>query len=319
MINKIEKQLIIKIIIPMFNDWGGFSKIIDEIELIFKNSNHYLEIILVNDCSTIKENIKQKNKLKLTVINLLKNSGSQKAISIGLKYINENYEKLDYIFIMDSDGEDMPKDLPNLLKHAINTNNIVFARRVKRNENILFKFFYFLYKFVFKLLTGKVIDFGNFSCLPSHYLRKIIYTDNLDLHFAASIAKSNLNYETIDCSKGLRHYGSTKLSLQKHFLHGLISLSIFLENIAVKIFFSSFLSMIVVILLSFFVFIAKFLFSQTLLGWSSIILLSLFILFVTFLLICLISLSILLNRNTYISQNSINLDKATISSIEVYE
>ena len=75
----------------MFNDWDGFSKIIDETELIFKNSNHYLEIILVNDCSTIKENIKQKNKIKLTVINLLKNSGSQKAISIGLKTRSRNF------------------------------------------------------------------------------------------------------------------------------------------------------------------------------------------------------------------------------------
>ena len=51
---------------------------------------------------------------------------------------------------------------------------IIFAERNKRTENLLFRSFYVIYKMLFKLLTGKVITFGNFSLVPQNRLQNLV-------------------------------------------------------------------------------------------------------------------------------------------------
>ena len=299
----------IKIITPTFNDWENLGKIIKKIKQIYEKLEYEIELIVVNDCSTLalKKSLSC-SPLKITIINLKKNLGSQKAISIGLKYVDDNRTDCDYVVVMDSDGEDKPDDTLQLIEASSLEKKIIFAKRKKRNENFFFKFFYFIYKISFKLLTGETIDFGNFSCIPSNFIKKVVLLDDLDLHFAVSIVKSKIEYKKINCDKGLREFGTTKLRFHKHLLHGLISLSIFSEVIAVNIFFSSILGMLATILMSATVLISKIFFSFVLLGWTSIILVSLLILFIILLLLCIFSLIILLNKNNYnknISQNLI--------------
>ena len=58
-----------------------------------------------------------------------------------------------HLLIMDSDGEDKPEDIVRLLDECkINENKIVFARRQKRRESILFRALHFTYKKIFKML-----------------------------------------------------------------------------------------------------------------------------------------------------------------------
>ena len=156
----------IKIVIPIYNDWEGFIKIVSKIESLHQETELDIEIIAVNDCSTISLNEAINSKLlKITLINLAKNSGNQKAISIGLNYINEKYndKEFDYVIIMDSDGEDKPEDISKLVEECAKRKKIIFAKRNKRNETFFFKFLYFIYKISFKILTKEQIDFGNFS------------------------------------------------------------------------------------------------------------------------------------------------------------
>ena len=79
------------------------------------------------------------------MIKLKKNQGSQKAISLGLKYAKDKNLEFDYLIVMDSDGEDRPEDLKLLISEASkkNDNFIIFASRAKRMEIFIFKFFYF--------------------------------------------------------------------------------------------------------------------------------------------------------------------------------
>jgi hypothetical protein len=307
------KKTKIKFITPIFNDWENLEKVIKKIKLIYEKLEYEVELIVINDCSTTLLN-KSLNcsPLKITIINLNKNSGSQKAIAIGIKYIDEKQIDCDYVVVMDSDGEDKPEDTLKLIEASSLEKKIIFAKRKKRNENFFFKFFYFIYKISFKLLTGETIDFGNFSCIPSNFIKKVVLLDDLDLHFAVSIVKSKLEYKKINCDKGFREFGTTKLRFHKHLLHGLISLSIFSEVIAVNIFFSSILGMLFTVFLSLTVVISKIFFSFTLLGWTSIILVSLLILFIILFLLCIFSLIILLNKNNY----NKNISKNLIKSVE---
>lgn len=307
------------IILPVYNDWQSLENTLLGIYNYFRDTNLDLEILLVNDCSN--ENINQtitNINLKLTIINLVKNIGSQKAISLGLKYVYENYKNYNFVVVMDADGEDKPEDIAKLIDRSTQSKKIVFAKRSSREEKIIFKIFYYIYKFVFKFLTGKVIDFGNFSCIPSNFLPQVISLSDLNLHYAASIIKSKILFDKIECNKGKRSHGISKVSFNRHVLHGLISLSIFIEQISISAFIFSFFSMVVSIILSFIIFLSKIFYNNATVGWSSVVLLSLFILFIIFFLISIFSLSILLNKNNYTLVNSVKVDQNLIQSVNKF-
>ena len=58
---------------------------------------------------------------------------------------------------MDSDGEDDPIAILELLE--LTGNPIVFVARKKRKESAKFKILYSFYKFLFLIITGKKINF----------------------------------------------------------------------------------------------------------------------------------------------------------------
>ena len=78
------------------------------------------EILVVNDLSTVKtpQFKKYDNINKIKILNLKENLGSQKAISIGLNYLNQNKDENSIITILDSDGEDDVSKIPNMIECA---------------------------------------------------------------------------------------------------------------------------------------------------------------------------------------------------------
>ncbi len=221
-------------VIPVFNDESSLLELIKKIKTL--NSSYDNNFLIINDASTDKFALLY-NEHKVTEILLKKNYGSQKAISIGLNYLFNNNIKFDYLIVMDSDGEDKPEDINILLNEAkIKINNqIVFASRKKRRENLFFKFFYMLYKITFKALTGKKIDFGNFSCIPKEILSSIINIPFIDYHYSAAILKSEIRYCTVSCDKGKRYSGKSNMSLINLIIHGMKSISLFLNEISLRI------------------------------------------------------------------------------------
>ena len=107
------------ILTPVYNDWKNLNILLKKIVNIFKKLKKTFELIIINDCSTSKIIIKKINKKilkKISIINLKENQGSQRAIAIGLRYIN-NYEKnTNRVIIMDSDGQDNPEAIPELIR-----------------------------------------------------------------------------------------------------------------------------------------------------------------------------------------------------------
>ena len=295
----------LKILIAVYNDWSSLDILLAKINNNLKATkwSNY-EVYIVNDASTLE--VPSEIKKKVKIINLFNNIGSQGALSIGVKYIQDKDKDITHLLIMDSDGEDKPHDIIRLLDECNkNESNIVFAKRKKRKENFIFRIMHFIYKKVFKILIGKELDFGNFSCMTKNNLNKIVNINNLQTHYAASILRSKIPFSKIDCEKGFRIEGSSKLSFWKHFAHALLSLSVFVDLIAIKFFFISFLGIILSIISAFIIFLMKIYYSQMLLGLTSDILLSLAIILIVLFLVSLFSLIIFLNNKnlSYTSSN----------------
>ena len=135
------------ILTPVYNDWKNLSKLLAKINNIFKDKiKKDFDLIVVNDCSTENFNCKKlklKKINKLTLISLFRNIGSQRAIAIGLRYINNVYKKDYRTIIIDSDGQDNPEGIIKMLdKNKKNPEFSVVVERGQRKEPFWFKFFY---------------------------------------------------------------------------------------------------------------------------------------------------------------------------------
>ena len=167
------------ILLPVYNDWHSLKKlllIIDK-KLIFLKG--LVTVIVVNDASTIKPNlnIKKLRKIKqIKIINLIKNLGSQKSISIGLQYLKNKNEST--VLVIDSDGEDDVNQVKKMFLTAKKFENyIVVSNRTKRREVFYFKIFYKIHLITTFLLTWKWISFGNFTSFSSKHIKKLNFND----------------------------------------------------------------------------------------------------------------------------------------------
>ena len=105
------------ILTPTFNDWKSLSKLLFEIDKNIAGLKGNFKTLIINDASTVtpKLNLKNVKRLrKIKIITLKKNLGSQKSICLGLKYLKKKKTKA-IITIIDSDGEDDPKKIKNII------------------------------------------------------------------------------------------------------------------------------------------------------------------------------------------------------------
>ena len=224
------------ILIPVYNDWKSVFKLIENIDLQINNET--VDILIINDASTENLNNNQKKYIKINsikIINLIKNGGHRKAIATGLKYCQENLE-YDYIIPMDGDGEDRPEELKEFFTKVEETQpEVITAIRIKRSEGFLFKFLYSIHKIFTNLITGKLIKFGNYTCLSKSAVSKILSSGSVWLSFSGALVKIFPSYETIDSVRGTRYFGPSKMSILALILHSLRISTVFRETIFIRV------------------------------------------------------------------------------------
>ena len=222
------------ILTPTFNDWKSLSKLLFEIEKNIAGIKGNFRTLVINDASTLKPKLNLKNVKhlrKIKIITVKKNLGSQKSICLGLKYLKKKKTKA-IITIMDSDGEDDPKKIKKLINLAKkNPNSIITANRLKRTENIFFKFLYKLHLLITFLLTGKYIDFGNYCSFNSSNLKKLLLNANLWLACSAGIIKNCSSLKSYYIGRKKRYFDSSKAKFSFLFEHSLNIISVFKSDV----------------------------------------------------------------------------------------
>jgi len=224
------------ILIPVFNDWQSVFKLIENIDLQINNET--IDIIIVNDASTESFDNNQKKFSKINsvkIINLIKNGGHRKAIATGLKYCQENLE-YDYIIPMDGDGEDRPEELKDFFNQVQETQpEVITATRVKRSESSLFKFLYSMHKIFTHLITGKLIKFGNYTCLSKSAVSKLLSDGSVWLSYSGAVTKHFPQFSIIQSIRGERYFGPSKMSILGLILHSFRISTVFRENIFIRV------------------------------------------------------------------------------------
>lgn len=221
-------------LMPVFEDRRSAASLIAELSRLPLGDVY---IVAVEDGSTIEElsidDIRQSG-LEGEILYLRRNVGHQRAIAVGLMHLSDTNDAAN-IVVMDSDGEDAPLSalaLLGALDHG--ETDVVVAQRRRRSETLKFRCFYLIYRFVFKILTGRAIEFGNFVALSPKAVRRLSAMQETAVHFPGAIVASRLRMMSVPTDRGKRYFGQSKLNFVGLALHGIRSMMVFAEDILVR-------------------------------------------------------------------------------------
>ena len=170
------------------------------------------------------------------VISLKRNIGHQRAIAVGLGWVEQNLSGYRRVIVMDSDGEDMPSSIAELIAPLESGEvDVVVAQRKSRFESLRFRAFYVAYKWLFRLLCGHRISFGNFMALTPAALRRLVAMQELWIHIAGCVLSSKLRVAKAALDRGPRYAGRSKMNFVGLALHGFRGLMIFAEDVLVRV------------------------------------------------------------------------------------
>lgn len=228
------------IVTPVLDDWESLAILLREIDRQLLDAVHQLHVFVVDDGSRMPLDpttlgLEPRGAItSVELIRLAANLGHQRAIAIGMIEASRQTD-LDVVVVMDSDGEDRPEDISRLIAAAsANPEQIILARRAKRSETLGFRIGYRIYKSMFRLATGRVIDFGNFSLLPIAAVRRLTHMSELWNNLAACVMRSRIPFQAIATDRGHRYAGQSRMNLAGLITHGLSAMSVYTDVIFVR-------------------------------------------------------------------------------------
>ena len=224
------------VVTPVYEDVEASSRLFFELAA---SLGHKVFIVAVDDGS-VRQPVDPASIARAgldgVVIRLKRNVGHQRAIAIGLSYVAENYSSAKHVVVMDSDGEDVPAMIPQLVQPLDSEPiDVVVARRRNRVETLRFRVFYLAYKWLFQLLTGRSINFGNFMALTPLAVRRLVAMQELWVHVAGCVLMSKLRIEGCALDRGPRYAGRSKMNFVGLALHGFKALMVFAEDVLVRV------------------------------------------------------------------------------------
>lgn len=237
------------ILIPVYNDWEALAILLRRLDEALSSYRGQAEVLLVDDASSLPVNDRNligdpKSIAGIKVLELRRNVGHQRAIALGMAYVEDNLV-CRAVVVMDGDGEDSASDVPRLIEQCEREGyqRMIFARRAKRAEGRTFRFFYMLYKALYKLLTGQSIRFGNFSIVPKRVLSKLVAVSEVWNHYAVGAFKAKIPYSEIRMDRGHRLAGRPTMDFVSLVTHGLSAISVYSEVVGIRLLIATLLLM----------------------------------------------------------------------------
>ena len=225
------------ILIPLYNDWKSVFKLLENIDMSIADWDAEVSVLIVNDASTEKKpfvNFNFKKIQSLRVLNMKQNRGHARCYAAGLKYLTEK-EKFDYVIQMDADGEDRPEELSALFdKSTKNPLKTITLNRTKRSEGLFFKFLYECHKILTYIFTGRLIKFGNYSCLPKNDVMKLVKEASIWSSFSGSLTKVVSERISIPSIRGKRYFGPSQMNLFSLLVHSFSIIAVFRKTVIIR-------------------------------------------------------------------------------------
>jgi hypothetical protein len=255
------------LVLPSFGDARAAVEIAAEVEALYGGE---LIVCILDD--SVGEDKFPRLPSNYYLVQPTRNLGQQRLLVNFLRHslpeLFENHSN-DLVLIMDSDGEDSPGDVPELIE-KLNSGDYDFAcaTRRSRKTDFTFKFGYFGFQLLTLLLTGIYVNYGTFCVSRREVLQKTIQNDAFSQSFVGGLIATPNKKIMVDCDRGKRRYGESNMDKNKLIVHGLRILLALSPIISGRLLFTMVLSTVVSIFILVGIVIAKILNLVTP-GWTT--------------------------------------------------
>lgn len=207
----------ISVILPIYNEEQGLRKFISTLDQELAALNSEFEVIMINDGSkdhslTILKEICSKNS-NYKYINLSRNFGHQIAVTAGIDYaVGEK------VVLMDSDGQDPPSVIKDMLQKMEEDYDVVYAKRARReNESFLKKFTAKqFYKLLNRITSIEIpVDTGDFRVMNRKVVDALKQMPEKQRYLRGQIAWLGFNQTYVTYERKGRVAGETGYTYRK--------------------------------------------------------------------------------------------------------
>jgi len=208
--------VLISIVSPVYKAENIVSELVKQVKESVSNITDNFEIILVNDASPdnswlkIVEECAKDSRVK--GLDLSRNFGQHYAITAGL-----SYTKGEWVVVMDCDLQDRPEEIPNLYRKAQEGWEIVYARRVERQDKFFKRLSSTLFHKVYAYLSGINTDssIANFGIFNSKVIEQYNKMPEMARSFPSLVQYLGFKRTTLNVKHAERFEGKTSYSFSK--------------------------------------------------------------------------------------------------------
>ena len=128
----------------------------------------------------------------------------------------------------------MKEVLKRRFKSKESPNMTITGNRFKRSEGIIFKIFYQIHKIITFIFTGRLVGFGNFTCLPKKHVLQLVEKSYLWNTYSSSILRTISDRLSISSIRGKRYVLPSKMNFFGLFFHSLTIISVFRKQVIIR-------------------------------------------------------------------------------------
>ncbi len=206
----------LSIVSPVYRAEKIVPILVERIEKAVSPITSDYEIILVEDHGpdnswAVIESIARQNK-KVVGIEFSRNFGQHYAITAGLKYA-----KGEWVVVMDCDLQDNPDEIPNLYNKAMEGFDIVYARRVERQDTFFKRLSSSIFHSVFHFLSGQRTDktVANFGIYNQKVIAEFNKMKERARSFPSLVSYLGFKISAVEVVHSNRYEGDSSYSLRK--------------------------------------------------------------------------------------------------------
>lgn len=208
------QQAKISIVLPLLNEESVLPRLLSDLKRTLNAVGCRWNIVLVNDGST-DGSVELIDAMafadrRLKVVHLSRNFGQQPAVQAGMAYADG-----DAVVFMDSDGQDDPAAVRDMILRWLEGDDVVYAVRVGRKEGLikrfLFKAFYGLLHRIASVDIPR--DAGNFSLVDRRIADLLMRMDENDRYLPGLRSWAGFRQSALPVERFARHDQRPRVTL----------------------------------------------------------------------------------------------------------
>lgn len=269
----------ISVIIPVYNEENNIQTLYDRLSQVMQNLNVTYELIFVNDGSKDASigliKVLSKKYAEVKYIDFSRNFGHQIAVTAGLDKTSG-----DAVVIIDADLQDPPELIAEMYQKRNEGFEVIYAKRKNRKGESFLKLLTAkaFYRILAKMTSISIpVDTGDFRMIDQKIVEVLREMPEKNKYLRGQISWVGFNQTFVEYDRQERQAGATGYTYRKMLHFALDGITAFSDVPLKVVTYFGFMVSIIAFFVAIYALLAKFVWENSVPGWTSLMIAILFI------------------------------------------